>query len=284
MVYDRLDWHFDSAVDGGQPPENAFTHIGFYLAWLIRNDLHDPEVIPPDHVEAVKSGEMTGSELADDVDTKLVADAMNETGRAFSDARYGAYCDEYSELFKDLPDYGVADEPANYERAAGLLDRLYGEWVADGRPEAPPSAADVGPSSVGATFVVPPELTEAQLNEMLGAWHGSEVEVRRGPTGTEATHVGPELEALIPRDLTSPPMEIDSAPASAWGSSLLTRALKRLAVRPKDAVVVSAMGGFGEQTLSVFIYGVPGASAERLESEFRSVIFRLPGSTWEPRD
>jgi hypothetical protein len=38
-TYDRLDWHFDSAIVAGHPPENAFTHIGFYLAWIIRHAL-----------------------------------------------------------------------------------------------------------------------------------------------------------------------------------------------------------------------------------------------------
>lgn len=61
-----LDWHYDSAVEAGQPPENAFTHIGFYLAWLIRHDLHDAKFFPGAHVAAVKSGEMTGSDLSDD--------------------------------------------------------------------------------------------------------------------------------------------------------------------------------------------------------------------------
>src|SRR5690349_15012547 len=40
--YDRIDWHLDSAIAAGQPEENAFAHIGLYLAWLIRHDLHDP--------------------------------------------------------------------------------------------------------------------------------------------------------------------------------------------------------------------------------------------------
>jgi hypothetical protein len=28
-TYDRLDWHYDSAIAAGRPPENAFTHMGF---------------------------------------------------------------------------------------------------------------------------------------------------------------------------------------------------------------------------------------------------------------
>jgi hypothetical protein len=60
-AYDKLDWHYDAAVEAGQPGENGFTHIGIYLAWLIRHDLHDPDSFPADHVEAIKRGKMTGS-------------------------------------------------------------------------------------------------------------------------------------------------------------------------------------------------------------------------------
>lgn len=72
-VYDELDWHFDSALSAGQPAENAFIHIGFYLAWLIRHDLHNPRGFPPEHIKAVRRGEMTGSDLADDIDNKLLS-------------------------------------------------------------------------------------------------------------------------------------------------------------------------------------------------------------------
>jgi hypothetical protein len=101
--YDRLDWHVDSAIEAGQPPENGFTHIGLYLAWLIRHDLHDPELFPPEHIDAVKRGEMTGSDLADDIDTKLGGFVMNSEGRAFSDACYRAYLDRYADLFGSRP-------------------------------------------------------------------------------------------------------------------------------------------------------------------------------------
>ena len=99
VTYDRLDWHHDSAIAAGQPPENAFTHIGLYLAWIIRHDLHDSRFFPADHVAAVKGFEMTGSDLSDDIDTKLMPLLMNAEGQAFSDARYGTYLDEYATVF-----------------------------------------------------------------------------------------------------------------------------------------------------------------------------------------
>lgn len=285
-IYDKLDRHFDSAVSSGQPPENAFTHIGFYLAWLIRHDLHNQRQFPPEHLDAVKRGEMTGSDLADDIDTKLTSQDMNAEGRAFSNARYAAYVSAYNELFTDLPDYGVVDEPANYQRAEQLLDRLYTEWVAEGRPKGSPETALEGERPVPslASVMLPPGYSEDQLTELLAPWGDSEVVVMSPLTEEEMPHVSQELEALIPPDLTAPPMKVSSVHATDWDSSLLKRALKRLDVRPRDAVVVNGLGGQGDQTLTVSIYGVRDASAERLEAEFESVIFRLPGSKWQRRE
>jgi hypothetical protein len=285
-AYDKLDWHFDSAVSAGQPPENAFTHIGFYLAWLIRHDLHDARFLPAEHVEAVKRGEMTGSDLADDIDTKLVSQVMTREGQAFSDARYGTYTNEYGEEFKDLPDYAVVDDEQNYLRAAHLLDRLYADWVAAGRPKAspePPFDGDI-PMPTSVSVMVPPGFSEDQLGELLAPWGDTDVTVMRPPTEEQMPHLAPDLEALIPRDLTVPPMVVSSVRATDWGSSLLNRALKRLDTRPKDAVVVTGMGGLGDQTLTVTIYGVPGVSAERLAAEFQAVFPRLPGSKWQARE
>ena len=126
------------AIDAGQPPENAFTHIGFYLAWLIRHDLHDRRWFPREHVAAVLSGEMTGSDLADDTDGKLMSEHMTDEGSAFSDARYRAYLHEYERLVADEPDYSVVDDAANYTRIAAAIDALYAAWVAGGRPASEP--------------------------------------------------------------------------------------------------------------------------------------------------
>lgn len=287
-TYDRLDWHYDSAVAAGQPPENAFAHIGLYLAWIVRHDLHSPEVIPASHVAAVKRGEMTGSDLADDIDTKLLPLDMNAEGRAFSDARYSAYLAAYEQEFADLPDYSVTDDPANYDRIAPLIDALYAGWVADGRPQPPADEAEVPDLphlDVSAGLDFSPDMSQEQIDavmrEMASELGG--VIVTR-PTPEEMPHAAPALEALLPRDITSPPLEVSSVPASQWGSSLINRALKRLDVRPRDAMIVSGLGGLGEATLSVSLYGMPGIGADRLMAEFESSIYLPPRSKWVVRE
>lgn len=39
MAIDRMDWHYGGDYPKGLPTENGGTHIGFYLAWIINNDL-----------------------------------------------------------------------------------------------------------------------------------------------------------------------------------------------------------------------------------------------------
>jgi len=275
-TYDRLDWHYDSAIAAGQPPENAFTHIGFYLAWIIRHDFHDADVFPASHVAAVKSGEMTGSDLSDDIDTKLVPPVMNAEGQAFSDARYAKYLAEYSKMFADVPDYAVVDDPASYARVAPMIDALYAAWIAGGRPDAD---ADAGGSTESDLFDGPDlsdmarEQIDAAMAELALAYDRF---AEDEPDPELMSKLAPELESLIPADLTDPPMRTNSVRASAWGSSLLTRSLRRLDVDPMEATVVVAMGGRGAGSLTVMLYQIPGIAAERLLAEIESAITLPP--------
>lgn len=104
-------------------------------------------------------------------------------------------------------------------------------------------------------------------------------EVRR----PERPHVAVDLEALVPLDLTNPPIEMSSRTATHWGSSLLNRALKQLDVRPRDTVVATGFGGNGEQALFVMLYQVPGASAEDLGEAFATAIHRPRRAPWHLR-
>jgi hypothetical protein len=283
-TYDRLDWHYQSAIAAGQPPENAFTHIGLYLAWVIRHDLHNPKVFSASHVAAVKSDEMTGSDLSDDIDTKFTHHHLNAGGRAFSDARYAAYLAEYETVFADQPDYSVTDDPANYALIAPLIDRMYAAWVAEGRPKRPPEdlTAPTMPD-LPARLDLSPDMSREQIEAVIIAAQREGV-VMSPPTPEQMPHAAPHLEALLPRDITSPPLDVSSVLASDWGSSLVNRALKRLDVRPRDAVVVTGMGGSGEHTLTVMLYGIRGVVADRLVAEFGSAIYLPPRGKWSTRE
>jgi hypothetical protein len=132
--FDDVGWHEGATMVDGHLPEYAFTHIGIFLAWLIRHDLHDPRWFPRDHVQAVKAGLMTGSDLARDIDGKLLSDEMTDEGAAFAAARYERYMNAYQDLVGDDEVYRVPEDTGLYERVAPLIDDLYADWVAAGRP------------------------------------------------------------------------------------------------------------------------------------------------------
>jgi hypothetical protein len=168
-LYDKLGWHEAAAVEGGFSSEHGFTHIGFFLGWLIGRDLHAHRRFSAELVALVQRGQFAASDLIEPVDGKLVSDWMSDEGRAFADARYGAYVDEFSETFRDYPPYGAPDTPTTLALARDLLDRMYAEWVTQGRPAAPAeearSAGDVGP--VELTIVTPPGYTDEEWAEVL---------------------------------------------------------------------------------------------------------------------
>jgi hypothetical protein len=294
--YDRLDWHLESAIEAGQPEEHAFTHIGLYLRWLIEHGLHDPAVIPPEHAAAVLAGEMTGSDLADVIDTKLGSFVMTPEGAAFSDACYDRYLATYEEAFAPEPSYGVPDDQASYDRIAPRIDALFADWVASGRPR-PAKDVDDEPDGLtdGSVVELDREFSQEDLQtatrrivDELGGFAtlpDGTVIAGTAPPGWEeerqrAIHGRVDLESLIPPELTDPPMDVTSSTGTTYGSSLLNRALRRLGVKPKDVSVVDGMGRRGDATVTVSAYVVPGVGAAVLEAEFGTVVYKPGRGPW----
>lgn len=282
IKYDDWGWHIEAAIDAGQPMEAGFLHIGLYLAWLIRHDLHEPTAFPRDHVAAVKSGELAGSDLADDIDGKLVSDMLTDEGAAFSDFYYPTYGDDFASAFASQAAYDVEDTPANYEWIAAVLDAALGAWTAAGRPSPAREAADRMVESLreGRGPTLSASMSRAELDAYMdelvrsGSFETVNVEDIEGP------HVAPELERSMAMRLGLDPSGVTSSPASQWGSSLLNRALKRLGVRPRDVVVVSAILGSREETVMVALYSVPDTSAASLATEFASAVHRPSSRPW----
>ena len=265
--YDDVGWHDGPAMAAGQPREHGFVHIGFYLAWLIKRGLQDPAAFPPDHVAAVRDGSMTGPDLSDDVDGKLVDDVLSNEGRAFTQAAYDAYLDAYADAFARDPEYGVEDTPVNAARAERILDEMFVRWRGhrtdpagdDSRGEDPVAQegarADRPSVAPGRPIVVDPDV---------------------------AAQAALALQQAVANRLRLFPSDVSMVPASEWGSSLVNRALKRLAIRPRDATVVSALTSGRWGSVMVALYFVPGAAAADLEREFSGALHRPSSRAWTP--
>lgn len=138
-AYDRREWHVESAGDARFP----FAHAELYLTWLARRDL------------------LAAERPARDA---LSPDDLTDEGRAFTDAYYGRYLDDFGAVFAGRPGYSVEPDDDAFDRLAPVIDRRYAEWVYAGRPELPP---DRDPLDQLAAMLEradpPPELTQAAV-------------------------------------------------------------------------------------------------------------------------
>jgi hypothetical protein len=290
--FDDATWHESGPAEGGYPPENASAHIGLYLGWLIRTDRHNREAFTTAWVAAVKAGDMTGSDLMDAIDGKLVAEVMTPDAAAFTNWYYDRYPADLTATF-DAPDYGIADDAASLSAIVPVIESRFAEWISLGKPE-PATGANLGsqPSPVAQIEISLParsewskfpidtqKLLEEELREAQA--RGWRVELHPGPAADP--HQDPELEALIPHDVTHPPMRVTSVRASDWQSSILNRVLKRLGIRTRDATVASGIGGEGEAVVTATAYRVPGIARSELWSELPSLV-KQPGMRCADRE
>jgi hypothetical protein len=129
--FDDASWHVDAAFAAGDPgsaAERAFSHIGIYLAWLIRKGLANPEIVPRRVARDLEAGTVQPASLAQMFDQKLVSDLMSEEGIAFTEARYEAYVQRYNAVFAAVPEYSIIADNSSYDRVAPELDELFRAW------------------------------------------------------------------------------------------------------------------------------------------------------------
>lgn len=105
--------------------DRAAVPLGMYLAWCANHQLLSPAL--QDHagtlVLRVRFREVTGSELlVAGCGGCLGAEHLDAEGRAFTEAYYGRYLDDFRSIFGADP-YGVRDDWDHYDRIAPLLTR-----------------------------------------------------------------------------------------------------------------------------------------------------------------
>jgi hypothetical protein len=110
------------------PEENGATHIGMFLTWAIRKGLFACPDAPPEAVEAVRTGEMSGRDFVlEQYYGKLLSECFTAAGAAFAARHYEAYLADFGRLLgKGLrSEYLVEDSPANYEIISKTLDQRW---------------------------------------------------------------------------------------------------------------------------------------------------------------
>ena len=138
MAYDRMDWHYGSEdFPEGLNNDNAGTHIGMFISWIIERDLigelHLQESL--ESISKLKLRKMTGTEfLKLECDEKLWDEDLNDIGNAFAKYYYESdiYYEDYGSILSDyLPSiFHVNDSWENYDKLAVKLDEQFQHWQA----------------------------------------------------------------------------------------------------------------------------------------------------------
>ncbi|MFT5823485.1 MAG: hypothetical protein ACI8ZM_004747 [Crocinitomix sp.] len=142
MAIDRIDWHSGGDFPDHLPAENGGTHIGFYLSWILNNDLqgelHRDSEDSKNRVIKVLNRVYSGRDfLISDCDEKFWFEDLNERGKSFTehyyqDERIPNYLNDYSEIFESDAKsiYELEDSWENYEKVKSLIDNRYVNWLA----------------------------------------------------------------------------------------------------------------------------------------------------------
>jgi hypothetical protein len=138
--YDRMDWHYGGDYPKHLPIENAGTHIGMFLAWIINNNLYSDmhRYESNDSIQKVLRKEWTGRDfLINTCDEKFWQDCMNDVGNAFTRYYYAneqekpnSFLDDYVGVFGDSVDslYEAENTWENYEKLRPVVDKRYEAW------------------------------------------------------------------------------------------------------------------------------------------------------------
>ena len=126
MAFDKMDWHAVTFPDS-IPYENAGTHIGMYLAWLVNNEMIQKEWYDDfsDEFERLKNRDMTGRDmLMECFDETLLEDLMTDEALEFTSDYYdSAYVDDYAQVLSgedtdsEFAVYLHEDSWENYDKA-----------------------------------------------------------------------------------------------------------------------------------------------------------------------
>jgi hypothetical protein len=300
--YDDFDYHVGEAVANGQPEDNAFTHIGFMLAWLIRRGFGNAELFGPEIVQQIEDGSLRPNDLRDLTDGQLLSDMLEGEGSAFLDSYYmSGYAADYESEFAGSPEYGVGDDSENEARIDHRIDAAYEQWVASGRPAAttdglPAMAVEIQ-KLLETGSPIPPDfmarleelgIRPPPIEDIVFEYSGPEelipnlpvlpgVTIRR--VERKVSHLNPHLESRVAAAIGRP-MNMESLAASQWGAATLNRALRNLGIRGKDVMLVSGMGKVRAEP-SVQVFAAPGIGQEALATEFKRFLENRVRGKWQ---
>lgn len=128
MKYDDIDWHNKGSE------EEAASHLGMFVAWLVRNGLVSRELdrITQEDVDRLMQHEINGTWILENrLDGSLSDGSLTDEGNAFVKSYYDQqYYDDFGTAFAQdgMADVPIEDNSQNFEILKGVLDQRFAAW------------------------------------------------------------------------------------------------------------------------------------------------------------
>jgi hypothetical protein len=132
MKYDDASWHTGGDFPSDLPPEAGATHIAFFVAWAVLNDLgsayHTQDAAKD--LESLRLRAVTpGTWFIQACDAKFTDEDLSEAGNAFALEYYKAesrYFLDYDETFPSVPSlYHVEDNWMSFDAVVPTIRARY---------------------------------------------------------------------------------------------------------------------------------------------------------------
>ena len=133
-LLDRAKHHFMGHFPEIMPIENAYTHIGMYLGWVVDNGLYSDFFKEETELQILRfqRREISCIILSEIWDGYLGTDLFNDKVGKFTAEYYanGDYVADYKKaLARELPSiYHVEDSWENYQKISKQLSERYEAW------------------------------------------------------------------------------------------------------------------------------------------------------------
>lgn len=141
-VFDKAKWHINENFPNNLEQYQSYVHTGFYVAWLIQNDLYEKDFIEvyKDSIQKLFLRKITPVKFYESqLDGIFDADGLTQEAISFTkeyfDFKRGNYIGDYLSILD--PDYKlpsifhITDNWTNYDKLRHILDNRFKYWKKD---------------------------------------------------------------------------------------------------------------------------------------------------------
>lgn len=137
IVFDKAKWHYNGDFPVGLDENQAYVHTGFYIEWLIKNNLIS-EYIDEEFkelIDKIKNNELDGVDFyKNQLDGVFTSDELNKEGLLFTkfyfDFDNGKFLHDYEQELASNEEtiYHVKGNRENYKKISAIINNRFDEW------------------------------------------------------------------------------------------------------------------------------------------------------------